>query len=44
MGARADASGPTKDRSLEEIQGELGSEADEPITRDAALERERAGA
>jgi len=34
----------TKDRSLEQIQADLGADADEPLTRDQAREREHAHA
>jgi sugar porter (SP) family MFS transporter len=34
----------TKDRSLEQIQSDLGAEADEPLARDTAAEREHAHA
>jgi sugar porter (SP) family MFS transporter len=34
----------TKDRSLEEIQAELGADADQPLSRERTLERERAHA
>jgi sugar porter (SP) family MFS transporter len=34
----------TKDRSLEEIQADLGSDADQPLAREGATERERAHA
>jgi sugar porter (SP) family MFS transporter len=34
----------TKDRSLEQIQSELGADADQPLTREGTAERERAHA
>jgi hypothetical protein len=34
----------TKDRSLEEIQSEIGAEADQPLARDRSGDRERARA